>query len=481
MDILDDPLKQYEQENEDYEGQELLSFFQELDEDLDEIDEEITAKEEDEKLGDWEFISEILTTFRLMNSSLNLKAVLEHVMDAAISVIQAERGFLVLKNPDGEFEFKIARDAARNTLTDSEFQVSQSFLQQAIDTKKMAYVEDALTDQDYSPTQSVQQLKLRSIVCCPMLFNEELLGVIYADSSRPLIGRSGVKSQLFQIFADQAAVTIRNAQLYQQVKTSYEKLEKAQESLIYNEKMAARGKMAAKIGHELNNILSSIYGNLELAMKYIEDGENLPKAVERLNRVASMLEGMSRFSQGLMSYSHMNTKLIRCDLNDISHDFLEFIKPVYKKTGATFKEDFDDNLPPVNADKGQIQQVLFNLVTNAIEVKPDNHIVIRTRFVPDTNRVELTVADAGPGIEKDKLDQIFVPLFTDKVEGHGYGLSICKEIAKKHGGMLTVKSKPGEGAEFTLSLPARENATNGSGEKIDFHFERDVFEGNDGL
>jgi len=413
---------------DDADGQELLSFFQDLDEELDDMDAEISAKEEDEKIGDWEFISEILENFRLMNSTLNLTAVLEHVMDAAISVIQAERGFLLLRNADGEYEFKIARDAARNTLTDSEFQVSQSFLQEAISTRKIAYVEDALTDQDYSPTKSVQKLKLRSVVCCPMLINDDLLGVIYADSSRPLIGRSKIKSQLFQIFADQAAITIRNAQLYQQVKNSFEKLESAQESLIYAEKMAARGKMAAKIGHELNNLLSSIYGNLELAIRPIEESGQFPKAVERLQKVSSMLEGISRFSQGLMSYSHMKTRPIRCDMNKLVHEFIEFIKPVYKKNGATFEEELEPDLPKVWADKGQIQQILFNLVTNAIDAKSDTHITFRTRLSDSKDSIELSVSDTGPGIEKDKLDQIFVPLFTDKSEGHAYGLSICREI-----------------------------------------------------
>ncbi len=434
-------------------GDNLLDVFKDLDHDIDSMGVELSAQEEDKKFGDWAFVTELLETFRLMNSSLNLKSVLEHVIDSAISVIQAERGLLALHNSKSQLEFKILRDSARNTLVESDFKVSWSFLHQAIETKEIAYVEDALADQNYLPSMSVQQLQLRSIVCCPMLIKGELVGVIYADSSKPLIGRSKIKKQLFQLFADQAAVAIRNAQLYQKVKSSYEQLEKAHDHLIYTEKMASRGKMAARIGHELNNLLSGIYGNLELATNFLRDRESPAKIEERLRRVTTMIETMTRFSQGLMANSHMDTKLVRTNLNALADEFLEFIEPVYKKTGATFSKEYDSELPEVNVDRGQIQQVLYNLVTNAIQIRADTHITIKTRYCPEEGRVKISVSDTGPGIEKEKLKQIFVPLFTDKAEGHGFGLSICKEIAKKHGGSITVESELGQGSEFTVSLP----------------------------
>jgi signal transduction histidine kinase len=431
----------------------LLNIFADIENDIDEIGGELSAQEEERKFGDWAFVAELLKTFRLMNSSLNVKSVLEHVIDAAISVVQAERGLLALKNAKGNLEFKIRRDSARKTLSENEFRVSHSFLQKAIEAKELVYVEDVLANHDYVPSKSVQQLQLRSIVCCPLLIKGELVGIFYADSSKPLIGKSKIKKQLFQLFADQAAVAIRNAQLYQKVKSSYEQLEKAHDSLIYAEKMAARGKMAARIGHELNNLLSGIYGNLELAIKFLKDRENVDKTEERLNRVATMIEGMTRFSQGLMANSHMKTKLVRASLNTIAHEFLEFIKPVYKKTGVTFSEEYDPELPNVNVDRGQIQQVLYNLVTNAIEVREDTHITLKTFYSHNEGRIKMSISDTGPGIEKEKLKQIFVPLFTDKAEGHGFGLSICKEIAKKHGGCITVESELGQGTEFTISLP----------------------------
>ncbi len=430
-----------------------MDLISQFDQEIEDLDEEIEAQEEDSSIGDWNFISKLLETFRLMNSSLDIKRVLLHVMDAAISVIHAERGFLVLKNQKGEMEFKIGRDADKKILNDTEFKISNSYLHETIRKKEIVYIEDVFSDQNYSPTQSVRQLKLRSIVCCPMFINGELIGVIYADSSQPLIGKSKIKKQLFQLFADQAAEGIRNAQLYQKVKVSYEQLENAQDRMIYAEKMAARGKMAARIGHELNNLLSIIYGNLELAIHYLVNEGDTKKVLGHLEFVAKKLDNMTRFSQGLMNNSHLETKIEPCNLNQLVHDFMEFIRPVYKKSGASFEQDFDPEVPEIDVDKGQIQQIFYNITKNAIEVRPDTHITFKTRYFEKDNCVDICIQDTGPGIEKSKLSQIFTPLFTDKAEGHGFGLSICQAIAKKHGGSIVVDSELGIGSTFTISLP----------------------------
>ena len=445
-----------------------MDLINQFDQDIEDLDEEIEAHEEDSAIGDWNFISKLLETFRLMNSSLDIKRVLLHVMDAAISVIHAERGFLVLKNAKGELEFKIGRDADKKTLSDNEFKISNSYLHETIRKKEIVYIEDVLADQNYSPTQSVRKLKLRSIVCCPMFINEELIGVIYADSSQPLIGKSRIKKQLFQLFADQAAEGIRNAQLYQKVKMSYDQLENAQDRLIYAEKMAARGKMAARIGHELNNLLSIIYGNLELAIHYLVNEGDTKKVLGHLEFVAKKLDSMTRFSQGLMNNSHLETKIESSNINQLVHDFLEFIRPVYKKSGASFEEDFDPEVPDIDVDKGQIQQIFYNITKNAIEVRPDTHMTFSTRVNEKNHCVDISLADTGPGIEKAKLSQIFTPLFTDKAEGHGFGLSICQAIAKKHGGSITVDSEVGIGSTFVLSLPIHQKEKKGlEVEKLD--------------
>ena len=134
-------------------------------------------------------------------------------------------------------------------------------------------------------------------------------------------------------------------------------------------------------------------------------------------------------------------------------DFLAFFKSTFENTKVTFEEDYDPDVPELSLEAEGIQQLLYNLAKNAIEARPNNHIILRTRAFPDKKLVKLTITDAGSGIDRQKVDQIFFPLFTDKENAHGMGLANCQAIAKIHGGSISVESKLNEGATITVELP----------------------------
>jgi len=212
--------------NEQHKTQNSLDAFQQLCQVIDEEDKEISSMINGAELEDWKFLKKILSTFQSINQSLELEEVLEHVMDAAISVIQADRGFLVLRGENGKLVFKIARDSTKQTLKSNEFKVSLSYLQEAIKKKRIVTLVDVGAEEDYVPTQSVEQLNLRSVVCCPLYNGSELIGAIYADSRSPLMGKSHLKLQLFELFSEQASNAINNAQRFAKVKASFLQLER---------------------------------------------------------------------------------------------------------------------------------------------------------------------------------------------------------------------------------------------------------------
>jgi len=425
----------------------------EFDVEIDKFDREIFVRKEDENIRNWGFISDVLKTFTLMNNSSPLKTVLEYVLNAAISAIKADRGAVLLVNSKGEMEFEFARDRAKKTISDKDFKLCHSILHQAVRTKKIAYVDNALLERTFLPSHSMRQLNLSSVLCCPMFADEELIGVIYADNFRTVSGYSLKKLQIFQLYANQAAMAIRNARLHQVAKKSFDQLEKTRQGLIHSQKMATRGKMAAKIGHELNNLLTSVNGHLFLSMNCLENNFNVNKVLNHLEQIKKSIAGMERFSNGLMADSQIQTKFEQCNLNALIHKFLEFCEPIFKHGEASIKVDLDPHLPDIEIDKGQIQQVLYNLIANSIDAKADTDLVLKTCYRSDEGRTIIQVADTGPGISKEKLKKIFTPLFTDKAEGHGFGLSICKDIIDKHGGSISVISEIGRGTEFTISLP----------------------------
>jgi signal transduction histidine kinase len=129
---------------------------------------------------------------------------------------------------------------------------------------------------------------------------------------------------------------------------------------------------------------------------------------------------------------------------------------------ARLRVEAEPGLPPVLGDTVQLQQVLLNLILNALEAMTDRPIAERevvVRAVPtDTSRVKITVTDQGPGFSTEELARLFEPFFTTKEQGMGIGLSICKRIIEAHGGQLTAENNSSRGATLRFTLPISQNS-----------------------
>ena len=162
-----------------------------------------------------EFLATLYEITRELNSSLDLDAVLENVMDRVIEVTGAERGFLMLKNARGELEFRVARGIDRSDLESPEFQVSTSIIHQVEQTRQPLLTDNAQSDDRLSGGRSIVLLGLRSILCVPILVKERLIGLVYVDNRL----HAGIFNEhhrdLLAAFASQAGTAIENARLYQ--------------------------------------------------------------------------------------------------------------------------------------------------------------------------------------------------------------------------------------------------------------------------
>jgi two-component system NtrC family sensor kinase len=171
----------------------------------------------------------------------------------------------------------------------------------------------------------------------------------------------------------------------------------------------------------------------------------------RVGRIVSDLLAFSRGSKPRRAPADLN-KLVRTTLNLTEHKL--------KLVNAEIDLQLQDNLPPVECDSSQIQQVILNLVLNgaqAMQSRGGGKLMIRTRLLADGENVELCVHDTGEGIAPENLPKIFDPFFTTKAEGKGVGLglAVLYGIVKAHEGEVEVKSKRNEGTTFTVSLPLK--------------------------
>ncbi len=243
----------------------------------------------------------------------------------------------------------------------------------------------------------------------------------------------------------------------------YIALEKAKDELISTERLAAKGEMAAEIAHELNNYLAAISGRAQLLLMNAGGEAPLDRLKESARIIFEQASNMGVLVKGLLDFSHKGAKRQPTRLNDVVRRTVEFIVPQNKYEQVAFDLDLAADLPELNLDPAQIQQVLLNLFSNAADAMRDidskeRRIAVRTRFRAGGHEVELAVEDTGPGIPAGAIHRLFEPSFTTKPDGHGFGLSTCYRIIQNHGGRIAAENLTRTGARFTVVLPAQNGA-----------------------
>ena len=235
--------------------------------------------------------------------------------------------------------------------------------------------------------------------------------------------------------------------------------------VILSEKLAAKGEMAASIAHELNNYLAIASTNAEL-MGMNLDREKYDKARFNAKSIVENVFKIKRFVDNLMDFSKPEPEYISYDVKHLIEDllFTMRVQPRFKRMHFTI--DLGQDIPNLEMDVGQIQQVLMNLLNNAadsIEERVNNEqnagkdfrreISIVTNYSDRTERISIEISDNGTGMSEQTLAKVFTPHFTTKKGGHGLGLSNCKRIIENHQGELTVRSSAAGGTAFTVILP----------------------------
>lgn len=227
---------------------------------------------------------------------------------------------------------------------------------------------------------------------------------------------------------------------------------KLQNQLRHADRLATLGLLAAGVAHELNEPLGNILGFAQLAGKY----PDLPRQVqEDLEKIAGASLQAREVIRNLLVFARQTPpRKTRVNLNRVVEQGLGFLEARCAQDGVKLVRSLSPALPEITADPGQLNQVLVNLVVNALQAMPrGGKLTIRTRAEGD--HVLLVVQDTGIGMTRAVIDEIFIPFFTTKDvgEGTGLGLPVVHGIVSSHGGSIRVRSKPGRGTRFELRLP----------------------------
>jgi len=230
-------------------------------------------------------------------------------------------------------------------------------------------------------------------------------------------------------------------------------LREAQEQLVRSEKLAAIGQLAGGVGHELRNPLAAIKNAVYYVKGKVAESElaqEKPRLMEFLNIMDEEINSSNKIISDLLGFSRVGKPSVSpTGIEKIIEDTLPRIT-IPENIELTKK--LDGELPEVEIDPDQIQQVLVNIITNAVQAMPEGGkltIVAREK----DKFVEVEVADTGCGIPQESVNKIFDPLFTTRAKGIGLGLAVCKSIIDRHEGNITVKSKVGKGTTISIKLP----------------------------
>ncbi len=240
------------------------------------------------------------------------------------------------------------------------------------------------------------------------------------------------------------------------VNTMAGELQNREKEILQSKRLASIGILVTGVAHELNNPLNNIS---MIAQTYMEVYDNLEREqrIDFMQRVEEETERLRVIIKNLLDFSRPKEKhLVENEVNNVIQKTISLVQNMLNVSNIKLRLDFADNLPTVYIDEHQVQQVLVNITTNAIQAMGNTgRLTIVTRYLAGEDEVEIEIRDTGKGIEPKFMDHIFDPFFTTKEEGGtGLGLWVSYGIIRNHGGNLRVESSADVGTAFFVTLPS---------------------------
>jgi signal transduction histidine kinase len=400
-------------------------------------------------------LSALIEIGHVVTSSLDVAEVLDAAAREISRIVPAEAGVLVLADDQaGELVVRATFGLGGGWPSGHVVPTGQGIVGHVVETGQPRLVDNVERDARFlDSVDEPSSMVALSVLCVPVVSHEKTVGAIEVASRQAGAFTLEDQETLLAV-AGWVAVALENAGLYGELEGFARELERSQAQLVQAEKVAAMGRLVASIAHEINNPLQAIHNSLHLTLSaglgpdkrqsYVRMAQ---AEVERLMTIARSMLDFCRPSRG---------KSIPTDLNQIVQSVLSLADKRLQQGGVHVQTLLAQDLPRVLAVPDQIGQVFLNIVINAVEaMSSGGRLEVSTGPAGDGEWIEAWFRDDGPGIPEDRLDRVFEPFYTTKKDGTGLGLAISYGIIERHGGMMELRSRAGEGAAFVVRLPTR--------------------------
>lgn len=388
---------------------------------------------------------------------LSPRQLLERVMDIIIEQVHVDRGFILsLDRETGELNPEVVRYRTRNGEVPEKITTSRTIINHVVHRKEGVICSNAMTDKRFAGTAkqgSIHNYRLHSVICVPIVARQELLGVIHIDCSSTSHTYTSEQLRLITAIGKTTGMAIENARLVQ--------------SHVETERLAATGETVAYLSHSIKNMLQALRGGADIVEAGLQK-----RSVDLLAKgwaiVQRNLTAVYNLSMNMLAFSkNREPKPVLAQLNQVVSDTVQMEQHLADTKQAVLLADLDDGLPPIHLDLDGIQQLMINLLSNAVDAvgTTGGRITVKTEYDAEQGEAMLSVSDNGEGIPPQNLKHIFEPFHSGKGHGGtGLGLAVAKKIVEEHNGRIVVTSRVGEGTTFEIALPTVRDAAVDSGE-----------------
>jgi signal transduction histidine kinase len=400
-------------------------------------------------------ISEVLRA--IASSPHDLQPIFDTILDSAMHLCRAETGACRLAEEGGS---RLVAYKAHAVLqyTPPMLYEHGSFIGRLYASKSPVHIPDLAAEirragETDRIDESVSKAGARTGLFVPMLRNDELVGTL-SFVRLHIEPYTEKEIELVTDFAAQAAIALGITRRERQ-------LRELQMQLAHTNRVVTMGELSASITHEINQPIATARNYVSVALRLLDrNPPDLPEvrdtlacAAKATDRVGAIVGRMRALMQKAVP------RLDPVDMNEALQEVIELTRGEALKNGVSVESQLAKGLPIIAGDRVQLQQVVLNLILNALQamgaVSEGARQVIITTSQIESNDLYVGVQDTGPGLSPETVSRLFEPFYTTKPNGMGMGLTICRSIVESHGGRLWVSACQPHGALFQFAIPAR--------------------------
>ena len=396
----------------------------------------------------------LVSVSQTINSTLNLNEALPIITREACSLMEAKMASILMLDESGEFlELRASHGAGEAYLNKPKLSLDDSFMGIVFRRKKPMQLENVQRSALYQNVDMARREGLFSLLCVPLVFGGQAIGTLNIYTAAPR-SFSNEEIHILRALAELSAIAMEKARLY-------ERIVDVEEQLRQNEKFSALGLLAAEVAHEIRNpltVMKMLYHSLRLDFApgdpRVKDDAILREKMDHLNKIVEQILDFARSAEPNLS---------AVNLNQLLDDLGLLTRHKMRNQGIQLARRLAPDLPLVMADATQLAQAFLNLTLNAVEAMPaGGTLTISTRALrlPRTSskptHILIEFKDTGQGMPEEQRRRAFTSLLgTTKLRGTGLGLAIVGRVIETHRGKVRIRSLPGHGTVFSITLPVQ--------------------------